>query len=369
MCTTILDTSPELLSKVNEQLSQVQTYPTFLDAYLQNAIDMAADKDKTVSRVNPLTLSKDAPYVLDGSMGFAEFQQAAKTLYSDEWFAQHPAAAGVVLFDLVCIHATFENLAAFSILFDLSPFTVDGAIKTTDDAAAEMKSALSFEPDDTAIIVVAEAPSDGIEMLTNSAADFQLHSEHDPNNRVSLFGVGRIKLMHDVSTDLQMVVSRRPRHVSWSTRLVGATVLFDGDIHGIAIGVHWKHDDNLENYERDIVNMLRWARTHHDISFFICSGDFNINSCTDLRLLASWLQHHDISIHPGINTTVKTRSNFQGQPLKANVQFSKPSLFECRWGVQPQLNRVMTGSAGIESTPNTHWMFDHGAIESVTTFV
>jgi hypothetical protein len=366
---SILSNAHAMHAAVLEVISGCAEYPTFLDAYRQDAISMEADKDKTVSRVNPLTMGEYAPFVLDSSMGLSEFQQAAKSLYTDDWFSCHPNAAGVVLFDLVCTHATFTNEAAFAVLFALSPFTVGNATKTIKDAHQEMKNALALAPDDTAILVVCEAPTEGLlTMLDNvSPVKFHLNCENDANNLISLVGIGGVELRHNVSTDIQMMIAGRPRHVSWSTRVVAAIFNYDGGL-GIAIGVHWKYDPNLENYERDIVNMLRWARTHHNVDLFICSGDFNIKSTKDLSRLAAWLKPCNISIHPGENTTVKTRSLLQGQPSKANVRNSKPSLFECRWGAQPESHKVMTGSTGAKATPNTGWMFDHGAISSTTTF-
>jgi len=367
VCEVLFDDAPTLYSSVSEIMNQCSAYPTFLDAYKDNAIPMDADKSKSTTRVNPLTMGVYAPFVLDHSMGLAEFQQAVKLMCTDAWFARHPTAAGVVLFDIVCIHATFANETAFAVLFELSPFTVGNATKTQDDADAEMQHALALQPTDTAIVVVAEAPDDIQGMLGASPVRFHLTSEHDENNRISLIGIGGVQMGHDVSTDLQMMIASRPRHVSWSTRLVAATFHYDGGV-GIAIGVHWKHDENLENYERDIVNMLRWARRHHDVNLFICSGDFNISSCQDLTRLSGWLNACNISVHPGENTTIKTRSVFQGQPLKINVPNSKPSLFECRWGVQPKFHQVITGSTESKATPNKSWMFDHGAIETTTAF-
>jgi hypothetical protein len=365
----VLDNAATLHASVKTIVRQCSNYPTFLDAYRANAIVMDADKDKAVPRINPLTMGEYAPFVLDSSMGITEFRAAVKLLYTDNWFAYHPTAAGVVLFDLVCIHATFDQAEAFATLFALSPFTVSGATKTQEDADREMGEALALAPDETAIVVVAESPQSGIQNMLgdNIPIAFTLNGEFDPLNRISLVGIGRVQLMHDVSTDLQLVIANRPRHISWSTRLVAATFLLDETV-GIVIGVHWKHDANLENYERDIVAMLRWARINHNVALFICSGDFNIQSCQDLTRLQGWLKASNIVVHPALDTTIKTRSFFQGQPLKANVPNSKPSLFECRWGVQPHSHRVITGSAGSKATPNTRWMFDHGAIETVTAF-
>jgi hypothetical protein len=375
----MVGTSPILRKSLEALIGNVNIHhANFKEAFLSGAVDMVADKDKRIIRINPMVCGKLATDVVNGTKQLADLKVLVSTTYNDLWLLEHFDGVGVVLFDIACIVATFADLEAFAEMYHQSPFIKDGQMKTADDGAKEMVKAMNLQACESAIVVILEAESQYTNQIIQGGPtlEFEETSTLDPFNHVVILGLGKVELVGRTSTGLRRMLGERTRHMSWSTRVSGCTFKMAGACVGMVVGVHWKADPNLENYERDITAMLRWGRIHHNISFFYLMGDLNIASAVDLNQLAEWLSVYGIRTYPSsacgaMITTRKTRSIYQAQVEKANKQVIKPSIVEFRWGMQSDVGDglVLTGDDVSATTPNTSWMFDHGAIKNESEFV
>lgn len=347
-------------------------YPTFLDAFMAQALDMKADKVSTHARVNPISDSTFAVALRANPIEPAEFYRQMETTYTDAWYAANPGVVGIVLFDMACTMAATSNRDAFCAMFDASAFTSKGEmVAVKPSQTAQLSKALAFSSVTTGIVVIAEAPNDVSVSLGGAYLSFVVWATKDKENPLAVVGVGEARYLEDCSEQATQVLSTIAPHPSFTTR-IGAVTYMLGSKKCMAFGVHWHHVDSPEQYAICIAALFEFAASLN-CEFCNVAGDFNYANVGEANAVAKYLRPFNITVHPtdsnnepGI-TTVKTRTQLQCQPSKAGAGIIAPRICDYRKGGIEHTACVITGGMDVK-TPNPEWAFDHGLVMGTVSF-
>jgi hypothetical protein len=348
-------------------------------------MNLKGDKDKSRARLNPFA-SVAFPVgpatlveaISQGTLMIGDFHVMVDAVYGAV-SATDEVVVDLFLYDLFCARAVFTAIPAYRTLFEHSAFCVDGKLKTVTAGRGDLVHNLALGEDDTAIIVIAEAPPvEEIDRLFPAPRFWTEWSNVDQLNPLAIRATGPVEF-GGVCTDegfRPIVAGLVPHAATWADRLLAVRMrISDPGIKAIVIAVHWKNSTNLHEYITCITALLHHAVAVHGAELAVVAGDFNFSTPAQAAFVARGISAaHGITVHPVskrgdcLVTTTKTRSHFQAQIQKIGVKVAAPRIMEFRLtnGLElPTAGAVVRGAS--ENTPNRTWPLDHGATVTVTT--
>lgn len=372
-----------LIVQANSRLEGLAAVHTHLFAAL-SALNLKGDKDKQARRVNPFgsvaLVVQGHPLVealCTGGLSLEDTHAVFDAMYVDN-ASVTDETVDLLLYDLMCARAVFVEPCAYQTLFEHSAFWADGRLKSVEAGQHELVQAIALQADDTALVVMVEAPPCGtIEALFPAAIGWTEWTDDDPLNPLAVRGVGSVTFGGNCTNEFRTVLRPLATVVTWVERMLAVRVTIGSPgLKAVMIAVHWHHSSNLHEYVACIATLLHTAVDTYGADMAIVAGDFNFASTADAIFVQRALAGcRGISAHPTdasgdvLMTTKKQRSPFQTQHKKINVKVEAARIMEFRLTAASvalaTAGQVVSG--GSPCTPNPSWPFDHGAVVNVTT--
>ena len=195
----VLPTNQALLVNVRARLALLETAGHAYPLQALPFMDLSGDKNKGSGRVNPF-VSMLLPVggvplveaICQGTCVAATFHGLVKAMHVDA--ATDQTIVDLLVYDLMCASAVFRGIPAYRTLFQHSAFCVDGKLKTETARYADVVDNLALGAEETAIIVLAEAPSiDVVDKLFPALCSWTEWTSVDPLNPLAIRGMGAVE--------------------------------------------------------------------------------------------------------------------------------------------------------------------------------